>query len=136
MVLTRVEIKQDDNKSEFSEFIKSAARQNPDVVSFGEIREVDIADLAINTASTVVLSFATIHASTANIAITRLLDMGVKTHMLVNSLRLVLSIRLFKKLCPKCSTTYEPNSQELKKIEPYWQQTPPLSLRSKRLFTM
>ena len=52
--------------------------------------------------------------------------MGVKTHMLVNSLRLVLSIRLFKKLCPKCSTTYEPNSQELKKIEPYWHQTPPI----------
>ena len=130
--INQVEIKQDDNKSEFSEFIKSAARQNPDVVSFGEIREVDIADLAINTASTGVLSFATIHASSANIAITRLLDMGVKTHMLVNSLRLVLSIRLFKKLCPKCSTTYEPNSQELKKIEPYWHQTPPPIFKVKK----
>ena len=117
--INQIEISEHIDGLDYSSIIKSSARQNPDVVSFGEIREPSVANLAINTASTGILSYATIHASSCVQAIFRLMDMDIKKHMIVNTLRQVFSQRLFKRLCPKCSQPYQPTTEELKIISPY-----------------
>lgn len=117
--INQIEINPDVDGLSYSSIIKSSARQNPDIVSFGEIREKDVANLAINTASTGVLAYATIHASSCIHAITRLLDLDVKTHMLINTLKHIFSQRLFQKLCSKCSKPYQPTQKELKYLSSY-----------------
>lgn len=111
--INQIEISPDIEGLSYSSIIKSSARQNPDIVSFGEIRESDVANLAVNTASTGILAYATIHASSCVQAITRMIDMDVRVHMLNNTLKYVFSQRLLQKLCPKCSKPHKPSTQEL-----------------------
>jgi type IV pilus assembly protein PilB len=98
----------------FANALRSMLRQDPDIIMVGEIRDRETAELAIHAALTGHLVFSTLHTNDAPGAITRLLDMGVEPFLLSSSLRGVLAQRLVRKVCPKCSETYVPDTSLLK----------------------
>ena len=86
----------------FANALRSILRQDPDVIVVGELRDRETAEIAVNAALTGHLVLATLHANTAAGAPSRLIDMGVDASLLRSTLRLILSQRLVRVLCPKC----------------------------------
>lgn len=88
----------------FSAVLKSMLRQAPNIILVGEIRDREVADIAIQAALTGHLVFSTLHTNDAPSAITRLVDMGVKPFLVASSIQAVLAQRLGRVLCTKCKT--------------------------------
>ena len=86
----------------FPSILKSMLRQAPNIILVGEIRDREVADIAIAAALTGHLVFSTLHTNDAPSAITRLIDMGVKPFLVASSIQAVLAQRLVRILCPKC----------------------------------
>lgn len=86
----------------FPAILKSMLRQAPNIILVGEIRDREVADIAIQAALTGHLVFSTLHTNDAPSAITRLIDMGVKPFLVASSIQAVLAQRLVRILCPKC----------------------------------
>ena len=88
----------------FASGLRSALRQDPDVIMVGEIRDQETARVAIHTALTGHLVFSTLHTNSALEAIPRLIDMGVDPYLLASTLSLVIAQRLVRKICDDCDT--------------------------------
>lgn len=104
---------------DFATGLKSALRQDPDVIMVGEIRDFDTAETAIQAALTGHLVFSTLHTNTAAGAFTRLIDLGVNPKVLTSSINISIAQRLVRKLCPNCKkeiTLDEKKKQILKGI--------------------
>ena len=86
----------------FASALRSILRQDPDIVMVGEIRDEETAQIAIRAAITGHLVLSTLHTNEAPGAITRLIDMGVPSYLVSDSIVAVISQRLMKKLCPRC----------------------------------
>jgi type IV pilus assembly protein PilB len=86
----------------FGTVLKSMLRQAPNIILVGEIRDREVADIAIQAALTGHLVFSTLHTNDAPSAITRLVDMGVKPFLVASSIQAVLAQRLGRVLCEKC----------------------------------
>jgi type IV pilus assembly protein PilB len=86
----------------FSSILKSMLRQAPNIILVGEIRDREVADIAIQAALTGHMVFSTLHTNDAPSAITRLIDMGVKPFLVASSIQAVLGQRLVRILCEKC----------------------------------
>ena len=86
----------------FSGGLKEILRQDPDVILVGEIRETEGAVVAVEASLTGHLVLSTLHTNAASEAIPRLLDLGVSPQMLSPSLRLVVTQRLLRRVCPHC----------------------------------
>ncbi len=86
----------------FPAILKSMLRQAPNIILVGEIRDREVADIAIQAALTGHLVFSTLHTNDAPSAITRLIDMGVKPFLVASSIQAVLAQRLVRILCQKC----------------------------------
>lgn len=86
----------------FAKGLRAALRQDPDVLMIGEIRDLETAEIAIESAMTGHLVFSTLHTNSAIGSVTRLIDMGVKPFLLSATLSGVLGQRLVRKLCPHC----------------------------------
>ncbi|PHS23616.1 MAG: type II secretion system protein GspE [Robiginitomaculum sp.] len=86
----------------FANALRSVLRQDPDVIVVGELRDRETAEIAVNAALTGHLVLATLHANTAAGAPARLVDMGIDPSLLRSTLRLILSQRLIRILCPSC----------------------------------
>ncbi len=97
----------------FASGLRAILRQDPDVIMVGEIRDKETAEIAIQASLTGHLVFATIHTNDAPGAVTRLVDMGVEPFLVSSSLLAVLSQRLMRKVCMKCSELYSPTEVEL-----------------------
>jgi type IV pilus assembly protein PilB len=91
----------------FAAGLRSILRLDPDVVMVGEIRDLETAEIAIRTALTGHLVFATLHTNDAPSSITRLVDMGLKPFLITSSLRGVLAQRLIRKICSYCKEEME-----------------------------
>jgi general secretion pathway protein E len=100
----------------FATTLRHIVRQDPDIIMIGEIRDLETAEMAIQSALTGHLVFSTLHTNDAPSAITRLLDMGVETFLLSSTIRGILAQRLVRKICPVCKEVDpEPaNAEELK----------------------
>lgn len=92
----------------FANTLRHIVRQDPDVIMIGEIRDIETAEIAIQSALTGHLVFSTLHTNDAPSAITRLLDMGVESFLLSSTIRGILAQRLVRVICPDC-----------KEIDPY-----------------
>lgn len=92
----------------FSAILKSMLRQAPNIILVGEIRDREVADIAIQAALTGHLVFSTLHTNDAPSAITRLIDMGVKPFLVASSIQAVMAQRLVRVLCPHCKAP-DPN---------------------------
>jgi len=86
----------------FAAILRSMLRQAPNIILVGEIRDREVADIAIQAALTGHLVFSTLHTNDAPSAITRLIDMGVKPFLVASSIQAVMAQRLVRVLCPKC----------------------------------
>jgi len=84
----------------FATGLRSALRQDPDVVMVGEIRDKETAQLAIQAALTGHLVLSTIHTNNALGAIPRLIDMGIEPYLIAPTLQLALAQRLVRRICP------------------------------------
>lgn len=86
----------------FARGLKSILRQDPDIAMVGEIRDLETAEIAVQSALTGHLILSTIHTNSAAGAIPRFLSMGVKPFLLAPSLNCVIGQRLVRRLCEKC----------------------------------
>ncbi len=96
----------------FENALRSAMRQDPDVMLVGEIRDKVTADLAMRAALTGHLVLSTLHTNDAASAINRLLDLGVNASILASALSMVVAQRLVRTLCPNCSVIEAATDQE------------------------
>jgi type IV pilus assembly protein PilB len=86
----------------FGKILRAMLRQAPNIILVGEIRDLEVAEVAIQAALTGHLVFSTLHTNDAPGAITRLIDMGVKPFLVASSIQAVMAQRLIRVLCPKC----------------------------------
>ncbi|MFZ0725789.1 MAG: GspE/PulE family protein, partial [Desulfobacterales bacterium] len=86
----------------FGNALRSAMRQDPDVILVGEIRDQETAELALRASITGHLVLSTLHTNDAASAINRMLDLGINTSILASSLVMVVAQRLVRKICPHC----------------------------------
>lgn len=87
---------------DFSRLLRTFLRQDPDVIMLGEIRDEESAAMALRAAQTGHLVLSTLHTNDAESAISRLQQLGIKSHEIENSLLLVIAQRLVRKTCQKC----------------------------------
>lgn len=93
---------------DFAQALRSILRHDPDVILVGEIRDGTTAQIATQAALTGHLVLSTLHTNTAAGAVTRLLDMGVDSFLLADSLKGVMAQRLVRRLCPNCAAPQTP----------------------------
>ena len=86
----------------FAYGIRTALRQDPDIIMVGEMRDKETVDIAIEASLTWHLVFSTIHTNSAAETITRILNMWVQAFLIPASLNAVIAQRLIKRLCPHC----------------------------------
>jgi len=91
----------------FANALRCFLRQDPDIILVGEVRDLETAEMTIRAALTGHLVFSTLHTNDAASTITRLVDIGIPNYLVVASLRLIISQRLVRKLCPNCKEPYE-----------------------------
>lgn len=89
----------------FAKGLRAILRQDPDIVMVGEIRDLETAQIAIQSSLTGHLVLSTLHTNSAIGAITRLDDMGVEPFLLSSSLSAVIAQRLIRVLCNECKRT-------------------------------
>ncbi len=86
----------------FARGLRSIVRQDPDVILIGEIRDIETAEIAIQSALTGHLVFSTLHTNDAPGAVTRLVDLGVEPYLITSSVNHVIAQRLVRILCRHC----------------------------------
>jgi general secretion pathway protein E len=97
----------------FARALRAILRQDPDVIMIGEIRDLETAQIAVQSSLTGHLVLATLHTNDTVSSITRLTDMGVEPFLLSSSMLGVLAQRLVRRLCPSCKEAYTPDATEL-----------------------
>ena len=97
----------------FANGLRAILRQDPDIISVGEIRDGETAGIAMRSAITGHLVMSTLHTNDAVSAVYRLRDIGVEPWLVASALRGVISQRLVRKICPHCKTAYQPSEEEL-----------------------
>lgn len=104
----------------FASALRSCLRQDPDIISIGEIRDGETASIALRAAMTGHLVLTTVHTEDAVSAIDRLRDLGVEPYLIGGSLRGIVSQRLVRKICPNCREEYTPDPEiiDLASINP------------------
>ncbi len=102
--LTGIVQTQTDSKNgyTFIEGLRSALRQDPDIIMVGEIRDSETAEIAINSALTGHLVFSTLHTNSAAGTFPRLIDLGVNPKVITSALSVSMAQRLVRRLCPVC----------------------------------
>jgi type IV pilus assembly protein PilB len=98
----------------FLEGLKSALRQDPDVVMVGEIRDKETAKTGIEAALTGHMVFSTLHTNNAAGVIPRLIDLEANPKIMVSALSLSIAQRLVRKLCNNCKKEKTPDEKESK----------------------
>lgn len=101
----------------FSSGLRSLVRQDPDIIMVGEIRDKETATLAVEAALTGHLVLSTIHTNSAAGTVQRLINMGVEPFLLASAMKMVISQRLGKRMCPHCKEQYHPTEAEKIKIK-------------------
>jgi len=101
----------------FLEGLRSALRQDPDVIMVGEIRDEETANIAVNAALTGHLVFSTLHTNNAAGTFPRLIDLKVNPKVISSALNIAMAQRLVRKLCVHCKKKAEPDDEEKKIIK-------------------
>ena len=104
---------------DFARVLRSALRQDPDIVLVGEMRDQETAQIGLRAAMTGHLVLSTLHTNDAASTPLRLMDMGVPRYMVGSSLQAVLAQRLLRLICESCTTPYTltPNEHEWLSLE-------------------
>jgi len=97
----------------FANGLRSILRQDPDVILVGEVRDVDTARIAVQSALTGHFVLSSLHATDAISALYRLLDMGLEPFLVASSVSAVMAQRLVRRVCTHCKETFTPPPEEL-----------------------
>lgn len=103
----------------FAAGLRSALRQDPDIIMVGEIRDAEVAETAINAALTWHLVFSTLHTNDAAGSFPRLIDLGVSEKVLSSAINVAMAQRLVRKLCTVCKVARAPSAEEKTLIDHY-----------------
>ncbi|MFA6340755.1 MAG: GspE/PulE family protein [Candidatus Paceibacterota bacterium] len=114
IVQTQVE---DDKGYTFLTGLRSALRQDPDIIMVGEIRDAETASTAVNASLTGHLVFSTLHTNSAAGAFPRLIDLKINPKIITSALNVSMAQRLLRKLCPYCKKEKDPSEKEREIIE-------------------
>ncbi|WP_188347452.1 GspE/PulE family protein [Sphingobacterium cavernae] len=118
--INQVQLKENIGLS-FGAALRTFLRQDPDVIMVGEIRDPDTANMAIRAALTGHLVLSTIHTNSAWGTVSRLIDMGIPSFLISNTLNTTVAQRLVRLLCPDCKTTHPIDAQIFpKQFIPYY----------------
>lgn len=109
--INQVQLKEDIGLT-FASALKSFLRQDPDVIMLGEIRDSETALMAIRASLTGHLVLSTIHTNSAIGTISRLIDMGVPSYLIAETLNLSVAQRLVRKLCDHCKKETEAHKED------------------------
>ncbi len=101
----------------FAKILRSVVRQDPDIIMIGEIRDLETAEIAVQSALTGHLVLSTLHTNNAASAITRLLDMGVEDYLITSTLNAIVGQRLVRVLCPQCRESFEPSPALVERLD-------------------
>lgn len=101
----------------FAKGLKTALRQDPDIIMVGEIRDKETIDIAIEASLTGHLVLSTIHTNSAIETITRILNMGVDDFLIVSAINIIIAQRLARRLCEHCKESYAPDFAEQERIK-------------------
>lgn len=96
----------------FLEGLRSALRQDPDIIMVGEIRDEETAEIAVNSALTGHLVFSTLHTNNAAGTFPRLIDLGVNSKVITSAINIAMAQRLLRKLCENCKKKAELTEKE------------------------
>jgi type IV pilus assembly protein PilB len=103
----------------FAGGLKSILRQDPDIILVGEVRDVDTARIAVQSALTGHFVLSSLHATEAVSALYRLLDMGIEAFLIASSVTAVVAQRLVRRSCTSCLAPYQPSPDELGFLREY-----------------
>ena len=104
----------------FATVLRSALRQDPDVMLIGEMRDTETAQIGMRAAITGHMVLSTLHVREAASAPMRLLDMGVPRYMVATALQAVIAQRLIRLICKSCGEDHSPTPQERRFVEAGW----------------
>jgi MSHA biogenesis protein MshE len=96
----------------FSRVLRSALRQDPDVIMVGEMRDAETAEIGVRAAMTGHLVLSTLHTNDSISTVNRLVDMGIPGYMVATALNAVVAQRLVRRVCENCAVPYEPTAGE------------------------
>ncbi len=102
-----------DKKFDFSLALRSFLRLDPDVIMVGEMRDSETAMIGMEAAMTGHLVFSTIHTNDAPSSVSRLIEMGLPSYLVVSTLKAILAQRLARRLCKKCKKERDPLPEEI-----------------------
>jgi type IV pilus assembly protein PilB len=110
---------QTNNKADltFASALRSILRQDPDIIMIGEIRDTETAQIAVQASITGHLVVSTLHTNSSASTLTRLMDMGIESYLLADSMVGVIAQRLVRRLCPECKQLYEASDAEKKLMD-------------------
>ncbi len=86
----------------FASALKAFLRQDPDIIMVGEIRDLEVGEIAVEAALTGHMVLSTLHTNDAPATVTRLLNMGIEPFLVVAALNCVVAQRLCRKICMGC----------------------------------
>ena len=95
----------------FANCLRHILRQDPDVIMIGEIRDLETAQIAIQSSLTGHLVLSTLHTNDSASAVTRLIDMGIEPYLISSSVIAVMAQRLLRIICPQCKAPYKPEHE-------------------------
>ncbi|MEX0965249.1 MAG: GspE/PulE family protein [Pseudohongiellaceae bacterium] len=96
----------------FARVLRSALRQDPDILLVGEIRDTETAEIALRAAMTGHMVLSTLHTNDALSSAMRLVDMGAEGFLAATALRAVVAQRLVRRLCDNCYVDHEPSAKD------------------------
>ena len=101
----------------FLEGLRSALRQDPDIIMVGEIRDGETASIAINSSLTGHLVFSTLHTNSSAGSFPRLIDLGINPKIMSSAINIALAQRLIRRLCPACKKAIPIEGEIKRKID-------------------
>lgn len=97
----------------FASALKAFLRQDPDIIMVGEIRDLEVGEIAVEAALTGHLVLSTLHTNDAPATVTRLLNMGIEPFLVVAALNVIVAQRLCRKICINCREERKTSPDEL-----------------------
>ncbi|MBM2830842.1 MAG: biosis protein MshE [Gammaproteobacteria bacterium] len=109
--INQIQVKIDIGLS-FARVLRSALRQDPDIILIGEIRDEETAEIGLRAAMTGHMVLSTLHTNDSVSTVNRLMDMGIKGYLLSSALHAILAQRLVRRICQSCAQAADLNLQQ------------------------
>ncbi|HOX04753.1 MAG TPA: GspE/PulE family protein, partial [Planctomycetota bacterium] len=113
--IIQVPIKEDIGVT-YSACLRAILRQDPDKILVGEIRDLETAQIAIESSLTGHLVLSTLHTNDAPGTVTRLIEIGIEPFLLSATLEAVVAQRLIRVICTKCKDVYKPSEESIMEL--------------------